>query len=295
MIHIFFVTGMFGSTIEYMLRSFTKEYTPITCEILSDGSMHAYDKEFHPATVNKLSEFFTGADHTTISTPYYPFKNKHLTEILNSYKPYLTNNYSILLYADSIQSAEINLLFKYYKIAFGTKINIGFEIFCGNNVKNIIKWNNTYRHWSEMQRWELREWVSLFYSTWVQEWINSKDQVPATFLKIKNTDMLFNTKNTFLKIIKFCNLTVANDNNQLDNFISEGAKKQTYIIKEFNTLNQIIENSINNLEFNWGELNVISEAIIQQRLRTLGYEIRCNNLNIFPTDAKTLYSLLERC
>jgi hypothetical protein len=143
-----------------------------------------------------------------------------------------------------------------------------------------------------MQPWELREWFSLFYVPWVQEWIESQHQVPDTFLKVHNTDMLYDTKNTCRRIFKFLNLTETGD---LDSFVSDWTEKQQYIVDEFNLLDQICKHTVDNTDFTWHQVNIIAEAIVQQRLRTLGYEIRCDGLNTFPTDSKTLYSKLERC
>jgi hypothetical protein len=291
MINIFYVPGMFGSTIEFILRSYTNEYTPVDVAIDNDGAMHAYNKEHHLLIKNDILSNLTNLSVNSITTPIYPFKQDHLPEILEAYQ--IANIYgnNILVYADSIRSAELNMLFQYHKIANGQTVKLGLEIFAGNNGHNLIDWNPKYKHWSEMEVWEFREWFSLFYTGWVKEWIYSSSQVPDTFLKIKNTEVLFNTKDTFLKIINFCKLT---QSRELDTFITEWINKQQYILNEFNLLDQIVEHAVNNQEFNWQSLNIISEAIIQQRLRKNGYEIKCYELNTFPTNSKMLYSLLEK-
>jgi hypothetical protein len=289
MINIFFVPGMFGSTVEYVLRSFTKEHVPVESAVINDdGSMHSFSKQFHPKSLDSLDKFVD----SDINTPIYPFKECHLPEILKFFQTRIGNGKSILIYADSLRSAELNILFQYYKIAFGKHIKLGLEIFAGKNDHNIINWNPEYKNWIEMKPWEFREWFSLFYVSWVQEWIESPSQVSDTFLKIKNIDILYDTKNTFLKIINFCNLTVSKE---LDSFVDEWTDKQKYIVNEFDLLDKIMDHTVNNQEFNWKPISIVSEAIIQQRLRTKGYEIRCDGLNTFPVDSKTLYSLLEKC
>lgn len=292
MINVFFVPGMFGSTIEFVLRSYTNEYTPISAGIDSDGAMHSFNKEYHPTSVTKITQHLNTLSQPSITTPIYPFSDSHLDEILQAYNLDQPNTYNLLLYADSIRAAELNMLFQYYKIAAGTTQCLGLDIFCGDNVYNIKQWNKDYLHWNQMNPWELREWLSLFYVSWVQEWISSSDQVPDTFLKIKNTDVLFDTKRTVLQIINFCKLTLSRD---LDPFIAEWSAKQQYIVDEFVQLDQVITHSITNQDFSWRPVSIIAEAIIQQRLRSNGYEIRCHGLNTFPTDSKMLYSLLEKC
>ena len=288
MINIFFVPGMFGSTIEHVLRSYTDEYTPIDAVILDDGSMHSYVKEFHPQSLNALQQF-VDAD---ITTPIYPFKEGDLPTILKAFQTQIESGKSILMYADSLQSAELNLLFQYYKIVNGSKLKKSLDIICGDNAHNIINWNKNYQHWSQMQFWELREWLSLFYPHWVQEWIESQYQVSDIFLKIQNTELLYNTKDTLIDIINFVGLTI---NKSLDNFITEWQQKQQYIVAEFDTLDQIVFNTLAKKDYKWKPLCIVSEAIIQQRLRSKNFEIRCDGLNTFPTESKTLYSLLEKC
>jgi len=292
MIHIFFVAGMFGSTIEHVLRSFTKEYKPTNAKILPDGSMHSYKKEWHPCDILAMQKFET-LQSDSITTPTYPFKDAHLPEILNVCNELLPNSKSILLYADSLRSAEINLLFQYHKVAVHEG-KLGLARFCGKNTHNIVKWNLNYKSWTDMQQWELREWFSLFYVSWVHEWSESYNQVPENFLKISNTEMLLDTTNTLLKIIDFCDLTY-NPSADLNNFVTEWQQKQSYIVEEFNLLDRIVENTLNKVEYKWKDLNIIAESIIQQRLRTSGYEICCDGLNAFPTNSLSLYNLLEKC
>lgn len=290
MIHVFFVPGMFGSTIEYVLRTFTREHDSIDAVILNDGSMHSYDKELHLWQKDRLVEL-KKIHPNSITTPVYPFEDLHLPEILDCHAAYLgEKSQSILMYANDLKSAELNILFQYHKICKG--LDIGLKIFCDSNTHNIIHWNPAYTHWKEMQPWELREWFSLFYAEWVQEWIQSQNQIPDNFLKIVNTDMLYDTKSTLIKIINHCKLTL---NGDLDSFIAKWQVAQQYVVDEFDLLDQIVDCTVKQVEFDWKSINIIAEAIVQQRLRTFGYEIRCDGLNIFPTNAKTLYNLLEKC
>jgi hypothetical protein len=160
-----------------------------------------------------------------------------------------------------------------------------------HNAHNIVNWNSDYTSWKQMQLWEWREWFSLFYVSWVQEWQESVDQAPEYFLKIKNTDLLFDTENSVNQIIDFCRLTVKTG---LGQFIDKWQSKQQYIVDEFKLLDQIIDSTITQQALIWQPINIVAEAIVQQRLRSKGYEIRCDGLNTFPTDSQTLYKLLEK-
>ena len=290
MIHVFFVPGMFGSTIEYVLRTFSQEYNSIDGQIQADGSMHSFGKELHIFQQDMLNDL-KKIRSNSITTPIYPFKTLHLPEILDYHTPYLgEKTRSILMHAVDQRSAELNILFQYHKVCIG--LDLGLHIFCDSNAHNIVQWNPEYTHWNQMHLWELREWFSLFYTEWVQEWIHSRHQVPEDFLKIANTDMLYDTESSLIKIIDHCGLTPDGD---LDSFVIKWKAAQQYIVDEFDLLDQIVDYTINQQDFSWSPTHVIAEAIVQQRLRACGYEIRCDGLNIFPTDAKTLYNLLEKC
>jgi len=290
MINVFFVPGMFGSTIEYVLRNFTLEHTPVDAYICEDGSMHSFSKEAHFTNLESINFGLLNQD-LKITTPMYPFKNSHLPEILDSYKNFISGT-NILMYADSVSSAELNILFQYYKIAGGKIANRGLDIFSNNNNTDILQWNSSYTSWHDMKRWEWREWFSFFYVDWVSEWQISEEQAPESFLKIKNTSLLFDTQETFYKIIDFCKLTPKHGIKQ---FANKWQGFQQYIVDEFVLIDQIINHTIKDVNFSWNTLSIVSEAIIQQKLRSSGYEIQCDGLDVFPTDAKSLGSLLIKC
>jgi hypothetical protein len=291
MIHVFFVPGMFGSTIEYICRSFSNELTPVEGTILATGSMHSFKKSAHFLDTSQVESFFNSNNFAgTVTTPIYPFKKTHLPEILKKFNNHITEKDScILMYAVSAADVELNMLFQYHKISVCLKK--GLNSFCDGNENNITAWNTTYTHWSQMQTWQLREWISLFYVSWGQEWIESQHQVTSNFLCIPNTDFLFNTIATSDTLFSHCGLTKKPG---LVEFLQKWQTAQKYVIDEFELLNNIVTSSVDNQLLTWKPINIIAEAIVQQRLRALGYEIQCDGLNTFPTDAKTLHNLLEK-
>jgi hypothetical protein len=290
MIQVFFVPGMFGSTTEYVMRSYSNELTPVDGKILADGSMHSFTKSAHFVDIEHISEFFDSNRVVEVTTPIYPFKQQHLPEILEYFNKYnIVSDPCILIHAGDTTAAELNMLFQYHKISSG--LGIGLDIFCSGNEHNITAWSPDYTHWSEMHTWQLREWISLFYVQWCQEWIESPKCVDSRFLTVKNTDFLFDTVATFNKIFDHCKLT---QKSGIDDFLVDWQAAQQYIVNEFTLLDRIVECSIINQPLEWQPINIIAEAIVQQRLRAKGYEIRCDGLDIFPTNAIMLNTLLEK-
>jgi len=298
MIHIFYDPGSFGSTIESVLRNYTDHSTPIDSRILEDGSMHSYRKQQHVNNTDALNKFLqmaagSGVINNTITTPTYPYKESKFPAILDQFssiKSWQVDT-KILIFQPDLRACELNLLFKYYKVCFGY-INLGLGgVMFSDNQSNIVNWNKDYTDWTQMKIWELREWFSIFYTGFVQEFIVSQYQVDNNWLKITNTDILYRTKESLLKIIDYCGL---NNTKDLTAFVTEWQQAQQYIVDEFDLLDQIVDCSINNQPLSWQPINIMSEAIVQQRLRAKGYEIRCDGLDIFPTDAIMFNTLLEK-
>lgn len=291
MIHVFFVPGMFGSTIEYIIRAFSKEFEPLSSDIEPNGSMHSFDKLHHWLSLESIcSAYKNNMDFSSISTPIYPYEDHHLPEILSTVLPLFDpRDKKIVIYADDVAAAEVNMLFQYHKISIG--LNAGLSLFFGKVDPMWTQWNQTYTSWEDMQHWELREWFSVFYLNWIQEWIDSKHQVDNTFLKLSNRDILDNTEEKFVEIFKHCNLT---QRPGLVEFAKKWQIAQQYILDEYNTILQIIDSILSKKQYTWQPLNLIAEAIVQRHLRSNGYEIQCDGLNTFPTDSKTLYNLLEK-
>ena len=292
MINIFFVPGMFGSTIEFCIRNFSNEYqSKLTNELESyiraDGTLHSVTKELH-LTSDKMPDILKqyGSSSTAISTPIYPTQRKHFPEIINTLyeNSDFKNNKNVLLFADSVSAAELNLYFQYYKIATGshdTGLKMGLGIFF-----------NHREDWQELDYWELREWFSIFYTNWIQEWTESYQNVQKDFLTVSNVDFLYHPKQCLERIFEHCELTF--NQKDIDKFVKMWQNKQQYIINNENLCRDIIANTIEQLDFSWESTNIVQEAIIQKRLRDCGYEIKCWNLNTFPTNTEQLYNLLEK-
>ena len=289
MIQLFFVPGMFGSTIEYLARSYSNEFTPVYGEILPTGSMHSYGKLAHLSCADDLDNYLELGSDASIVTPIYPFRDRTLTDLLHYFDSFKHGHESrILMYADNVRAAELNMLFQYHKISLGNQR--GLDIFCSGNEHNITSWNPDYTHWSQMRPWQLREWISLFYVPWVQEWIDSVKVVGPEFLCIKNTHFLSDPVTAIHEIFEHCGLTAKTG---LDQFLKQWQQAQQYVIEEFDLLDDVMHCAIGNRSLTWQPVNIIAEAIVQQRLRAQGYEIGCDGLDTFPTDAVKLHSLLE--
>lgn len=301
MIHILFVSGTFGTTVQYAVRQFNKnlvDHRILRTQnklILPDGSMHSFIKSGHYGLLQDLNDFLDNKidQDIVVTSPTYPMIDAHAEPIIKLFNERRPNDKYIFIYVADVDQAEITILAQYYKIANG-QLNMSIGSICGNNQHDIIHWNSEYTHWSQMQSWELREWVSMFYPDWIQEWIDAKKFIPETWLPISSRDILANTRGILLDIIDHVGEFDTNLSNEFETFVSSWRLKQQYLLDEHNVIKNIVKFTVDNIPYTWKKLNVISEAMIQRRLRDAGYEIRCYNLNKFPTNSNDLYQLLSR-
>jgi hypothetical protein len=284
---------MFGSTIEALTRTFTQEFIgkSVSMDITKDGSLHTFRKQLHPLTQNEaLSMLQFPVD---ICTPIYPMKDAKLDELAAELS-ISDDDKLILIHANSNSAAELNMLFQYYKISTGI-LNKSLGIFIGDNtVHNFVNWNPTYTSWQEMQEWEFREWLSILYPQLIQEWIKSKDvKFNQNVFLVNNTDILINLEDTFTKITEYLGLTVINKT-ELTQFCNKWTKAQQYIVDEYRLIDSIVSSILNNEDYNWPALNIVAESIIQKRLKDAGFELKCYNLNEFPTNSTALVKFLKK-
>lgn len=225
-----------------------------------------------------------------ITTPIYPCSDGGLDQLIGAFaqtaKDWIADN-KIIVSAANFDWAEINLLFQYHKIY--KKNYPDLSAFARNNNVAASKWNASYTGWQDMQAWELREWFSLFYVPWIQEWMQPSD-LPGChdFLRVTNRDIITNPMTTMLRIIEWCGLT---PNDQLSEFMAAYVRGQQYILDEWNVIDMAVRSVIDGQEQSWTKISPVGEAIIQRRLRAHGLEIRCDGLDIFPTSSVELQKL----
>lgn len=291
MIIVLFPAGSFGSTVEYSLRQFSNELTKVEATVLDSGSMHSYTKEFHPVTIADFLKI-KDADYEIV-TPTYPGLN-YLSpkDTIQELKQNIDSSHKVLLICfTNLEMVERNQLFCYYKSYFYDGNHYDHSMFLDHIMKDKqTAWNTNYNSYKDMETFELREALSFFIDQQAEQ-LEVQKVIDKNWLCITPDDLLYNFKNTILKLIDYFELTVDTSNN-IDDFYHDWFKKQQYIINEFEKINQIVDSIKLNRSMSWDKLSIIGEAIIQSRLRRNGIEIACHNLNKFPTDTTNLKEVL---
>jgi hypothetical protein len=253
--------------------------------------MHSFVKEFHPLILDQLNTIPFDAK---IVTPVYPNLNLlSVAETIDEFKKILTSDDKVIFITQAdLNSAERHELFAYYKIYpsldknYNKLFNLRFDL------NNIQQWNKDYKSFDDMQYWEKREYLSLIYSKLCFEFLHAKDQKDDNWLTITTNDILFNFKKTIKNIINYLGLTFIDD--ELDNFFNEWRVKQQYILDNYQLIEKIVDSVITGQKLHWGGLSLVAEALIQYKLKLVGFDIQCFNLNDFPDNAAQLRSFLIR-
>lgn len=299
MINVFYVPGTFGSTVEYILHHFTDKFgclpVDLQNDIASDGSMHTFNKTFHPRSLQEIKNFFSADhDHSIITTPVFPCHDGKFVEIFNEFQKHSQpGDKNIVLYTPTFADAELNILFRHYKIFTG-KVNFGVDVFLATS-DNVNEWDPSYTHWNQMKKWEFREWISLYYRPRISDTFAPLEFDHEPLLKLSNKQILDSPGQAFREILDFCGLTLTHEE-KFNEFIEVWRQAQQYIVDEYHYMQDYIEHSIKGVDFVWPlsyPMNVFTEAIIQTRLRDQGFSIKCFNLDQLPKNSSDLHSLLE--
>lgn len=163
------------------------------------------------------------------------------------------------------------------------------------------EYNNTMEGKSsildKLEIWNLRELLSLYF--------------PQDKLHVSHNQIFNNIKNKFPNILMFDILDLKNNFREIlkkcisktnQSMIREEKIDEIYSIwitsQVHNDKDALIQNIVhclaNNIEFNWSPLTLIDESFLQYYLRLKDIEIRCWELNQFPTNTKDFLPLLER-
>lgn len=278
MITIFFPSGGFGSTLEFVIRNYSNEFESISAEITDTGSMHSFEKEFHPNSIEELN--LIKQKNYDIITPFWPGMDwLEPKEYIKQASQILPKNKVVFVYFKNREQYELNEIFSFYKA----------RSYLQDTIKNYKQWNKHYISPNDMSRWELRECLSLCLNP--DLCLELENELCLSWLKITPYDILFDFRNLLPKLFDYLNLSLDTSQN-FSIFYDKWFAKQQYILKEYKLIQEILSKFEKKEDICWKSLSIIGEAIIQSRMLSYGYEIQSFGLNNFPTSMSNLNKLL---
>lgn len=276
MITIFFPAGSFGSTLEYLIRNYSTEFENIDAEICNTGSMHSFEKEFHPCWLSDFS-LLKPEEHKII-TPVWPGNDQlsppeYVKKVSDLLPP---ASKVIFVCLKSQKQYELNELFCFHKV----------KDYFSTTIINFKQWNSSYESFNDMATWEIRENLSLIYLENNRFFRVKEEKFPLWFVT-NPEEILYNLPELLPKILKYLELT-PNNLDSFSDYYTNWFNAQQYILDEYNLITKILYSFQNNEYMKWDKLSIIGEAIVQSNLYKMGYNLKCFNLNIFPTDINDL-------
>lgn len=200
----------------------------------------------------------------------------------------LSINKAILLYHDNTSTllAINNKFDKTFEDKWLEKTVSSFDF-------HFKQWNkNDLEH---MNKWELREFLSFFiFKQHENECQNLeiKKYINENVKKVNINDLFDNFENTIKDLLLWSGLDLVRNN--FEEIHRIWVKLQNHRHKD-KLVKKIINSIIKEKHFDWSNqsLSVVDEAFIQMSLRDLHkQDLRCYNLNVFPTNTKDLKELL---
>ena len=158
--------------------------------------------------------------------------------------------------------------------------------------ENLQGWNKDSIF--DFDHWELRELLSLYWfcisDQVINEWKTFQPTVDYPIFTIESLRELDTFITTVLEICKHFDITALDDRlKELEEIYPNWRDMQIHMDKD-KLCEQIVTSVLMNEHCDWSKqkLSIIDEAWIQKQLREQGHEIKCYNLNVFPTNSKDL-------
>jgi len=168
----------------------------------------------------------------------------------------------------------------------------------GLDLDNIRKgWNIEFDNPSDVPKYILREYFSFcLFDSWesANGWFS-----PGTFKKenckfIFISNFFYKFLDTLEEIQQFLDVEWKKDPTELLPYHNTNISRQEYLGQDVLAKN-ILDSLITQQYFSWKaeDITLYTEAYIQMMLRKQNIQLKCHNLNDFPTSTKELFELIE--
>jgi len=163
-------------------------------------------------------------------------------------------------------------------------------------VTNLMGWHKS--DINDFDIWELRELLSFYWFTRTDGEIDAWEKVKLLhqdkILFLSITDIKKNFIDTVIKSAQHFDVPVPDEMvSRLNEIYEKWLPLQKQINKD-SICRQVVESLLDEILFDWSNCNlsILDEAWIQKTLRDNHVEIKCHNLNVFPTNTEDFLPLL---
>jgi hypothetical protein len=284
---ILFNAGSYGTFVEWCLNYFTGTAEKISFN--SNGNAHNF--------LGKNLTNFSGCLQYINSSDNFPIVRFHpkITkdeDIIGNLKIVNENFNKVIYLIPTKNSIAWNINNKFEKIWDEGWLKHNEIQFADC----LAGWNN--ENLEHMKPWELREFLSLYlYPQHLAELELEKMQdIQKEFTKfqfITLDSLRDNFKDTIVSLLDYCELTPT-QLDKVEKIYQEWISRQYHCYKDI-IINNIIDSVLSDNFYDWLDRNLtlVDEALIQYYLRQHNIEIKCYNLDVFPTNTTILRNYLD--
>lgn len=256
----------------------------------SNGNSHKF-KGLAVTEAAKLNKFFNSKKFLNTKVfRFHPKNHKHENAV-KSITTALQHVEKCIVLHPTEQSILWNINNKFTKIWRNGWIDHEKN----NFIDNLRQWNPGFVTLDQIAVWELREFLSFFIlkqhyaETDLPDILNYYND---NVLKIPLDALSTEFEKTIRSILDFCELEVRRENFQ--EVYSQWMPLQVHSDKDA-FVNDIVDSVTNDWQYSWEskQLTLVDEAFVQMKLRDLhNLELKCYNLDVFPTNTNELKNLL---
>jgi hypothetical protein len=327
---IYYPEGCYGTFFEYLycLDQFDSNFSPFTVT----GSSHGYEgNQFEPTErlieyVNSDSENYQiGRVHPSLFEEVNSRKNtdnNDYFDVVFRDLEYLENHFNkivvihptlhtklwvgsnvldkCLLSVDNFNRAYKNYGYteSHFKGHFDNDINTRLRNTLSREMdpETPKQWGR--KSFDDLEIWELRELISIYWDNrYKNNYLNCWDKLTQIFKQVKFIsldDIKNDPLTTVSHYLNFVGIKSINKG-QLNTIINKWMSVQRNKNKDTNVQN-IVNAIVNNKFIDWEDknFNLLDESYIQSGLRNHNIEIKCFDLNVFPSNSQNLTPFLTK-
>jgi hypothetical protein len=284
---ILFNAGSYGTFVEWCLNYFTGTAEKISFN--SNGNAHNFLGK-NLTNFSRCLQYINSSDNFPI-VRFHPKITKD-EDIIGNLKIVNENFNKVIYLIPTKNSIAWNINNKFEKIWDEGWLKHNEIQFADC----LAGWDN--ENLEHMKPWELREFLSLYlYPQHLAELELEKMQdIQKEFTKfqfITLDSLRDNFKDTIVSLLDYCELTPT-QLDKVEKIYQEWISRQYHCYKDI-IINNIIDSVLSDNFYDWLDRNLtlVDEALIQYYLRQHNIEIKCYNLDVFPTNTTILRNYLD--
>jgi hypothetical protein len=290
-IAIVYPVGNYGTYLEWALTTLTSDIS-ISAPFKTNGNSHLFHGNHAASIHSPMWEAIANKEKSCFFVRLHPKTQKH--RILDDNLNQILDVAEKVIYLYPDPDSVLLTVNNFYTKAWTDwwSIRLSDPVFADNLYSNWPVERDTQA--DQIPVWIKREILSFnLMPSWYDqvEWYHPDRWSHARCQWVLTNELLYDFESTMQKLQKFCNL--------------EFKKPIADLVPVHNTMlslqqslsqNQLCHDIVNytlaNEPFEWTDIPLPSQGWVQWQLRNLGYEIRCNGLDKFPTTSVQLRELL---